>query len=163
MGIMKTTRSFTRLLTLLAICLSAFTGRASETATVSDLMGQWQGKSRFTGISYAEYQQKTVTVQDVEIGLQILANGTVTGRVGGAELSGQVVEQHRGWLWRLLGDKTNFRIDGQLAGAVAPGSEGGIHPIKAPFTGDRTLITGDLFATYPIKYPYPFLGLRLSR
>ena len=160
---MKTTGSIPLLLTLLSIGLTTFTGRPAENAAVSDLAGRWQGESRFTGISYAEYQQKTVTAQDVEIRLQILANGTVTGRVGGAELRGWVAEQHRGWFWRRLGDKTNFRIDGQLAGAVAPGSEGGIHPIKAPFTGDRTLITGDLFATYPIKYPYPFIRLRLGR
>ena len=160
---MKTTPRIPLLLTLLAIWLTAFTGRAAQSATVSDLVGHWQGKSRFTGISYAEYQQKTVTAQKVEIGLQFFADGTVTGRVGGAELSGRVAEEHRGWFWRLLRDKTNFRIEGQLAGAMAPGSEGGIHPIKAPFTGDRTLITGDLFATYPIKYPYPFIRLRLGR
>jgi len=163
MKIKKTSRNIPLWLTLLTICLSAFTGWAAENATISDLTGQWQGKSRFTGISYAEYQQKLVRPQEVKIRLQISADGKVTGRVGGAELNGRVAEEHRGWFWRLLRDQTNFIIEGQLAGAVVPGSEDGIHPIKAPFTGDGTQINGDLFAIYPIKYPYPFLGLRLSR
>ena len=150
---MKTTQRITLLLALLELCLSAFTGRASESATVSDLTGQWQRKSRFTGISYAEYKLKTVTVQEVEIVLQISADGEVSGRVGGAELSGRVLEQHRGWFWRRLGDKTNFLIEGQLAVAVAFGSEGGIHQIRAPFTGDGTNITGDVFACHAITYP----------
>ena len=154
----------TILLTLLAILLPAFTLLASGVPAVSDLAGQWQGKSRFTGISYEEATQKTVMPQDVETVLHISADGKVTGRVGGAELSDCVVKKNRGWLGRLLNIETDFLIRGQIIGAVVPGSESGTHTISAPFNLPDNRIKGSMFITYPFKYPYPFLhGLRLSR
>jgi hypothetical protein len=160
---MKTLPRITAWLTVLAIGFSVFTLLAADTSTVSDLAGQWQGKSRFTGISYAEASQKKVAAQDVEIGLKFAADGKVTGRVGGAELTGRVREEHRGWFWHLIHANDNFWIEGQITGAVVVGSEGGIHPINAPFIFDGTRIKGSLFVVYPIKYPYPFLGMRLGR
>ena len=151
------------LLALLAIWLPVSGLPAAESPTVAELSGQWHGMSRFTGISYAEATQKQVTAQNVAVGLQISADGTVTGRVGGAELRAVVRAQHRGWLWRMLHDQTNFIIEGTLVGPVAPGSESGRHPINAPFGFDGTRINGSLFVIYPIKYPYPFLKLRLNR
>ena len=160
---MKAPRRTTTVIALLAIWLPAATLLATETFTVSNLAGPWQGQSRFTGISYAEATQKTVDVRDVELVWHISADGKVTGQVGGAQLTGRVSEAHRGWFWRLLHSKTNFLIEGQLVGAVVPRSEGGVHSINAPFTYDGTRITGDLFVIYPVKYPYPFLSLHLNR
>jgi hypothetical protein len=151
------------LLATLAILLPAFTLPATEAATISDLAGQWHGKSRFTGISYEEATQKKIAPQDVETALQISADGKVTGRIGGAELNKCVVKPNRGWLGRWLHIKTDFIIRGEIAGAVVPGSESGTHPINAPFNLDDTRISGSVFVIYPIKYPYPFLSLRLSR
>ncbi|MGA2802554.1 MAG: hypothetical protein ABSE97_09350 [Verrucomicrobiota bacterium] len=146
---------------MLAILLPAFTLLAAET-TVSDLAGQWHGKSHFNGISYEEATQKKIAVQDVETVLHISADGKVTGLVGGAELSGSVMETHRGWFWRLLRMKTNFIIEGQIVGAVVSRSESGIHSINAPFTFDGTRIAGSIYVTYAVKYPYPFLSIHLS-
>jgi hypothetical protein len=160
---MKTLPRITAWLTVLAIGFSVFTLLAEDTSTVSDLAGEWHGTGRFKGISYAEASQKLVAAQDVEIGLKFAVDGKVTGRVGGAELSGHVSEEHRGWLWRLIHANDNFWIEGQITGAVVPGSESGIHPIKAPFIFDGTRVNGSLFVVYPIKYPYPFLGMRLGR
>ncbi len=148
---------------MLAILLPAFTLLATETATVSDLAGQWQGKGRFTGISYEEATQKKVVPQDVETVLHISADGQVTGQVGGAELSDCVVESNRGWFGRLINIKTDFIIRGRIIGAVAAGSESGTNTINAPFNLPDGRIKGTLFITHPFTYPYPILGLRLSR
>ena len=69
---MKTVLRMTLLVAVLAIGLSAFTVLAADTSTVSDLAGQWQGTSRFRGISYAEASQKLVAAQDVEIGFPLV-------------------------------------------------------------------------------------------
>lgn len=151
------------ILALLALLLPACTLLAADTPAVSDLAGSWHGQSRFTGISYAEAVQKQVVVQAVPIRLQVATDGKVTGQVGGATLNGTVTEEHRGWFWRLIHANDNFVIAGQLSGAVAPGSAGGLHPVSAPFIFDGTRIHGSLFAVCPVKYPYPFLSLRLVR
>jgi hypothetical protein len=150
-------------LTMLAILLPAFTLLASETATISDLAGQWHGTSHFTGISYEEATQKKVAAQDIEIVLHISADGSVTGRAGGAELSECVVEVNRGWFARLLHIKDDFIIRGKIIGAVAVGSESGTNTINAPFNLQDSRIKGTMFITHPFTYPYPFLSLRLSR
>ena len=152
-----------RLIATFAILLPAFALVASETATVSDLAGQWHGKNRFMGISYEEATQRKIAPQDVEAILHISADGKVTGQIGGAELTNCIVAVNRGWFGRRLHLWTDFIIRGQIVGAVASGSEGGTHPINAPFNYDGTGISGSMFVIYPVKYPYPFLNLRLSR
>jgi len=160
---MTTNPRVTTLLAMLAALLPAFTLLASGTATISGLAGQWHGTNHCTGISYEEATQKKVAAQDVETVLHISADGKVTGRLGGAELSECVVEANRGWFGRLLHIKTDFIIQGKIVGAVVPGSESGIHSINAPFNFNDNWIKGSVFVIYPVKYPYPFLSLRLSR
>jgi hypothetical protein len=101
--------------------------------------------------------------QGVETVLHISADGKVTGQVGGAELSDCVVDANRGWFGRLLNIKTDFIIRGKIIGAVAIGSESGTNTINAPFNLLDSRIKGTIFITHPFTYPYPFLGLRLSR
>lgn len=160
---MNISRRITKLIIMFAIVLPVSTLLATETATVSDLAGQWSGKSRFSGISYEEATQKKVVAQDVEAVLHISADGKVTGRVGGAELKDCVVAANRGWFGRLLHIKTDFIIRGNIIGAVALGSESGTHTINAPFNLDGTRIAGSLFVIHAFTYPYPFLKLQLSR
>jgi len=160
---MNTNQRTTTLLTMFALLLSAFTLMAAETATVSDLAGQWHGKSRFTGISYEEATQKKIAAQDVEIVLHISTDGKATGRIGGAEFTNCVVAVDRGWFGRRLHLWSDFIIRGQIVGAVAPGSESRTHLINAPFDFDGTRIGGSMFVIYPVKYPYPFFSLQLSR
>ena len=108
---MKTTA--TSLLTA-TLALLSFTAQATEPATVSDLTGQWHGKVDFTGISYAEATQKKVTAQNVELTVNIAADGTVTGHVGGAEFTNCVVASNRGWFGRTFHLWSDFIIRGQI-------------------------------------------------
>jgi hypothetical protein len=160
---MKINLRIITLFAMLAILLPNFTLLASETATISDLAGQWHGKSRFTGISYEEATKKTIAPQDIETMLHISADGKVTGQIGGAELTNCVVTVNRGWFGRRLHLWSDFIIRGKIIGAVAPGSESGTHRINAPFNSDSARIDGSVFVVYPVKYPYPFFSLQLSR
>jgi hypothetical protein len=147
----------------LSLLLPALASRANDGPAVSDLAGQWHGTSRFTGISYEEATQKKVAAQDVEIVLHISADGSVTGRAGGAELSECVVAVNRGWFARMLHVKDDFIIRGKIIGAVAAGSESGTNTINAPFNLPDGRIKGTLFITHPSTYPYPILSLQLGR
>jgi hypothetical protein len=147
----------------LAVLLTALTSWAGDGTAVSELAGQWHGTSRFTGISYEEATQKKVAAQDVEVALHVSADGSVTGRAGGAELSECVVAVNRGWFARLLHVKDDFIIRGKIIGAVAVGSESGTNTINAPFNLSGGHVKGTLFITHPSTYPYPILSLRLSR
>lgn len=163
MTVMNTNPRTTILVTLLVTLLSSFTLLATGAPAVSDLAGQWQGKHRFTGISYEEATQKKVVPQDIDIVLHVSADGKVTGRLGGAKLSECVVELNRGWFGRMINIKTDFVIRGKIIGAVAAGSDSGTNTISAPFKLVDGRIKGTVFVTHSFTYPYPFLGLRLNR
>lgn len=161
--VMNTNPRTTIWLTLLVTLWFAFTLLASGAPAVSNLAGQWHGKHRFTGISYKEATQKKVAPQDVDIVLHISADGKVTGRLGGAELSDCVVKLNRGWFGRMINIETDYVIRGRIIGAVAPGSDRGTNTISVPFNLLEGRIKGSVFAMHPFTYPYPFLDLRLSR
>jgi len=151
------------LVAAIVMVVSVFNLPAVGMPAVVDLAGEWHGDSRFTGISYDEYLQKKVHAGKVAIVLKFSKDGKVSGSLGGAEFNGSVAEAHRGWFWHLLGNQTNFIIEGKLVGAVAAGSDAAARPLKMPITFAGGQITGGVFAVYPIKYPYPFLDLCLNR
>ena len=163
---MNTYLRIARLIATLAMLFPVLTSWANGSATVPDqrLVGHWHGTNQFFGMSHEEITEKKVAIQNVEVVLDISADGSVTGRVGGAELSECVVEANRGWFGRLLHIKTDFIIRGKVVGPVATGSDSGTHLINAPFNLDGTQVTGSIFVIRgAFTYPYPFLSLRLSR
>jgi hypothetical protein len=161
---MKATPRLARLVAALAIPVTVLTSCAIGKPTVPDqrLVGQWHGLDRFNGISYQEIVQHKVEIQMVDTTLNISTNATVTGQVGGAELTDCTVRANRGWLGRFLHLKTDFIIVGKISGSVVPGSEGGTRPINVPFNLQGAQIDGTMFVVYTFKYPFPFLGLRVS-
>lgn len=139
-------------------------GRSVQAAVPdSQLVGTWQGHSRFTGISYEESTTNKVTPTTVEMTLQITSDGKVTGKFGGAKLTDCQVMANRGWVGRHLNLWSDFIIRGRLEGAIAPGSEGGIHEISIPFNLENYGLHGTVFRQQPWRYPYPFLNLKLER
>jgi len=130
----------------------------------SRLVGRWQGTDRYFGLSYGEGSAAHGHAQYVEANLAISADGTVEGRIGGAELSGCRIEANRGWLGRMLHIKTDFIIRGKMVGCVSDNSEIGIHTISVPLDLDADQLDGSVFVIRgAFTYPYPFLKLRLTR
>ena len=128
------------------------------------LVGRWQGSDRYFGLSYEEGSAAHGHAHYVETILTISANGTVEGRIGGAELSACRLEANRGWIGRMLHIKTDFIIRGKMVGRVCVDSEIGTHTISAPLDLDGDQLEGSVFVIRgAISYPYPFLKLRLAR
>ena len=152
-----------RLFTVALLAASCAAGAGA--AVPSDrLIGQWQGRDRFFGMSQEEIAAKKVEAQDVDTALTITAEGNVEGRVGGATLRDCMITSNRGWLGRWLHLKTDYIIRGKITGAVLPGSEGGIHEISAPLNCEGDKIAGSIFVLrQAFSSPYPFLRLSLDR
>ncbi len=130
----------------------------------SRLVGRWQGTDRYFGLSYEEGLAARGQAQEVEVNLTISPDGTVGGRIGGAELSTCRLEANRGWLGRMLQVKTDFIIHGKMVGRVSANSEIGTHTISVPLDLDGNLLDGSVFVMRGgLSYPYPFLKLRLTR
>jgi hypothetical protein len=128
------------------------------------LIGQWQGTDRYFGLSYDEGSAFHGRPQFVEASLTISPDGTVEGRIGGAELSGCRIEANRGWFGRMLHIKTDFIIRGRMVGRVSADSETGTRSISAPLDLEGDQIDGSVFVLRgAFLYPYPFLKLRLVR
>jgi hypothetical protein len=137
---------------------------ASLSIPDSRLVGQWQGKDRYFGLSQEEGSAAQGRAQFVETKLAISADGAVEGRIGGAELSGCRIEANRGWLGRTLHIKTDFIIRGEMVGRVSIDSEIGTHTISVPLDLDGDQLDGSAFVIRGgLSYPYPFLKLRLTR
>ena len=130
----------------------------------SRLVGRWRGTDRYFGLSYEEGSAAHGQAQYVEANLAISPDGTVEGRIGGAELSACRIEANRGWFGRILHIKTDFIIRGKMVGRVSANSEIGTHTISIPLDLDRDQLDGSVFVIRgAFSYPYPFLKLRLAR
>ena len=110
---MKTTRRFPRLLALgaLALVVFAFVGKAyagGGAVVTPPMVGHWEGSARIIVIWCKQEQLPVV--------LDIQADGTVTGTVGDAQLSGGRLLRNRGWLGRKLHLATDYIVRGDLNG-----------------------------------------------
>jgi hypothetical protein len=142
----------------MAIALAAFSVPDNR------LIGRWQGTDRFFGLSHEEGSAAHGQAQYVEAKLTISPDGTVEGRIGGAELNACRIEANRGWFGRMLRIKTDFIIRGKMVGRVSADSETGTHTISVPLDLDGDQLDGSIFVIRgAFSFPYPFLKLRLAR
>jgi len=146
--------------------LGAVMWLATATLALADtpLAGRWHGNDRFFGLRREEGAATEGVPQYVETDLTISSTGAVTGHIGGAELSGCMLEANRGWLGRLLHIKTDYIIRGKMIGRVSSQSEKGSHVISVPFNLVGNELQGSAFVSGgTFDYPYPFLRLQLVR
>ncbi len=148
------------------LLISAAVLLATATLALADtpLAGRWHGNDRFFGLRQEEGATAQGVPHYVETDLTISNTGTVTGHIGGAELSECVLEANRGWLGRLLHIKTDYIIRGKMTGRVSSQSEDGTHAISVPLNLVGNELQGSAFASDgTFDYPYPFLKLQLVR
>jgi hypothetical protein len=96
---------------IVAICsifvLSAV-GAGADTS-LQEIVGSWNGSTRIIVI-WCDQSELTIAVN-------IYPNGSVTGRIGDADLlSGKLVRN--GWLTRILGSRNDWIIEGSLSGSI---------------------------------------------
>jgi hypothetical protein len=107
---MKTAPYITRLIATLAILLPVLTSWATESAVTPAMVGHWEGDARII-VSWCH--QKNLTVK-----VNIHADGSVTGTVGDAKLTGGRFDSNRGWLLRKLNWSCDYMITGGLDGDI---------------------------------------------
>jgi hypothetical protein len=107
---MKTTAHITRLIATLAMALTVWSAGAAGNIVTPAMVGCWQGNARII-VSWCRQTNLPVKVE-------IHADGSVTGTVGDAKLTGGRFQQNRGWLGRKLNLATDFIIRGRLDGAI---------------------------------------------
>jgi hypothetical protein len=83
---------------------------ADKTVVTPAMVGHWEGNARII-VSWCHQKNLTISVD-------IHADGSVTGKIGDATLTGGRFEANRGWLGRKLNLATDYIITGKLDGAI---------------------------------------------
>jgi hypothetical protein len=123
---------------------------AAENVVMPEMVGRWDGNAKIV-VSWC--QQRVLPVS-----ITLHANGSVTGRVGDAELTNGRFARNRGWLGRKLDVATDYIVKGDLKGAVVAAEEisrggvtmplnfadggftGGVHTTGSKFGGKDSMI-----------------------
>lgn len=92
------------------IALTAWNLFAAESVVTSAMAGHWEGSARLI-VSWCHQPNLTVS-------LDIHADGSVTGKIGDAVLTGGRFKSNRGWLGRKLNLATDYIVTGNLDGAI---------------------------------------------
>ncbi|MGA2245911.1 MAG: hypothetical protein ABSH48_13000 [Verrucomicrobiota bacterium] len=94
----------------LALLLPIWTSGATESSVTPAMAGHWEGNARII-VSWC--RQKCLSVK-----VDIHEDGSVSGTVGDAKLTGGRFESNRGWLLRKLNWSCDYLITGGLEGAI---------------------------------------------
>lgn len=113
-----------------------------------DLIGTWTGEAGLKG----EHSENRVSIQ-----LIISEDGSVTGKIGEAELLGCKVMRNRNRFEKWIGIKNDYIIkNGSLDGSIAKGDTTKKRNISVPFDITDGNITGSLFELgHWWEYPDP--------
>jgi hypothetical protein len=114
------------------------------------LTGEWSGQAIII-VNWCHQRQ-------LALAITVAADGTVTGRVGDAQLLEGRLRLNRGALGRMLNIKTDYRITGKLKGPIvaaegiardsvsipfnlaAGAIRGGVHTSGSLFGGEKSMI-----------------------
>lgn len=126
------------------------------------LLGDWHGEQTIrlpiVFVPEPDNDPSDDVLVPIAIDLTIHEDGTVTGRVGDAELVDCVLKQNRGELGRRLNVATDYIVmDGSLVGAIVPEDETLQKDLTIPFNLVDGHLRGSLFWTMEGKYPLPLL------
>ncbi len=100
------------------------------------MIGTWSGDGQIV-VNWTD--QPSIRVR-----LVILANGSVSGRVGDADLTNGRITTNRGQVGRFLHIKTDYIVSGQLVGPVIAAEHIQRDAVKLPLNWNRSAFTGSL-------------------
>jgi len=98
------------------------------------MVGTWEGSAHIV-VSWCHQTNLPVVVE-------IHSDGTVTGTVGDAKLTGGRLDQNRGWLGRRLNLATDYLIAGGLDGPIVSAEGITRERVKLPVNFDGTVFKG---------------------
>jgi len=130
------------------------------------MAGKWTGQPEVfgpfkKGISPSEHTEDWVYIEMI-----IATDGSVTGKVGQAELADCMVKQNRNDFERLLEIKTDYIIRGTLKNGIVRDDTVEKRDISIPYNIIDGEMRGSIFEIEPWKYPdplFPRLTLRLEK
>lgn len=140
---------------ILAAILLPMAEAKTDGAWIDGLIGQWSAQARII-VNWTRQKQMNVT-------LTVNADGSVTGRIGDAELQRGRLKLNRGWMGKQLHLATDYIITGKLAGPVIAAEDirrdgvniplnlkngqlvGSVHTTGSKFGGkERMILTANL-------------------
>jgi hypothetical protein len=128
---------------------------AADQVVTPNMVGHWEGNGRII-VTWCRQTSLPVT-------LNVAANGTVTGKIGDANLANGHLKRNRGWVGRKLNFKTDYIITGNLTGPIVAAENivrsgvkmplnfssgnfnGGIHTSGFKFGGKERMILSATF------------------
>lgn len=117
-----------------ASCLVVAKGHAAERLADPKMAGHWTGTAEIV-VNWTKQRQLSVDI--------VIANdGTATGRVGDATLSGASLMRNRGWFGRTLHLATDWIIIGDLTGDIVAAEAVHRTGVKMPLTWGDDRFTG---------------------
>lgn len=118
------------------------------------LVGTWEGWSQVLKQKGADTGKDSVLVS-----ITILADGTVTGKAGGAAFLSCRVDSNRGWISRKLNIRSEYIVHhGTLEGPVVPGDPETSREFTIPFSLRNGKLSGGLMIKRGLRYPAPLLS-----
>lgn len=120
----------------LAILLTVASAQANGSVVTPAMAGDWEGNTRII-VSWC--QQKNLALK-----LDIHADGSVSGSVGDAKLTGGCFEQNHGWLGRKLNLATDYIIRGKLDGAIVAAEGIALERVMIPLNFGSGVFKGGL-------------------
>jgi hypothetical protein len=125
------------------------------------IVGTWTGTQRVL-VRVRERGAFRFPSDTVPIAITIHADGSIVGRVGGAQFVESYVLKNRGWFGRLLHVATDYRISGRLQDPCFAADPVPTKDVGAPFDVKGDSLMGTLFQSSGMGV-FPMVDLRLAR
>jgi len=145
---------------LAAACL-LLTVSCTRWSVPPSIVGTWSGTQRVIA-RVRERGAFRFPSDTVPIAITIRADGSVVGRVGGAQFVESYVLRNRGWFGRLLHVATDYRMTGRLQDPCFAADPVPTREVSAPFDVRGDSLTGTLFQSSGMDL-FPMVDLGLVR
>jgi hypothetical protein len=119
------------------------------------LIGKWTGECEISapfkkGQSPSPYEEDWINIEII-----IKEDGSVTGLIGDAQLTGCTVQQNRTRFEKLINIKTDYIITGSLKNGITKQDTAIERNITIPFNISDAELKGSIFEVESWKYPDP--------
>lgn len=112
---------------------------AADHVITKAMIGHWEGSAQIIVVWCKQ--------QVLPVSIDIHADGSVTGKVGDAELARGQLTQNRGWLGRKLNLATDYIITGDLKGSIVAAEGISREAVSIPVNFANDSFTGSVHSS----------------